>query len=238
MVDTRPVLRELVGLMNRYRLALETENELWISRHHGFTAHDALLGLAPPGKLPIDGLWLSIPIKTRLGDMKQHPVSSQPKLYLHWAGSQQFRQSALRHMAATRQSWDFLTVDRNQETRLARLFMAQAPVPAVEIEVMVYDHRRRRRTVKQIRPDERQLEGPAVTLAAPLDLNDWFEGEIQAFITITPTSTSPQPVHVLNGFFHHSLTGRRAPRTAIDFVATKAGEWAVGNAKLRQKSPY
>jgi hypothetical protein len=77
-----------------------------------------------------------------------------------------------------------------------------------------------------------------MSLAAPFDLNDWFEEDIERFIILTPTSTSPQPVHVLNGFFHNSLTGRRAPKAAVDFVATKAGgEWAIGTSQLRQKSP-
>jgi hypothetical protein len=76
-----------------------------------------------------------------------------------------------------------------------------------------------------------------MSFPAPIDLNQWFEERVERFLILTPTSTSPQPVHVLNGFFHHSLVGRRAPRTAVDFVAAKSGgEWAIGNAQLRQKS--
>jgi hypothetical protein len=71
-----------------------------------------------------------------------------------------------------------------------------------------------------------------------MPLTDWFESHVEEFLVLSPTSTSPQPVHVLNGFFHHSLTGRRAPKTAVDLVAMRqGGEWSVGNAQLRQKSP-
>lgn len=77
-----------------------------------------------------------------------------------------------------------------------------------------------------------------MNLVAPLDLNEWFDRRVEQFLLLTPTSTSPQPVHVLNGFLHHSLSGRRAPRTAVDFVSRRSGgEWAVSNAALREKSP-
>lgn len=77
-----------------------------------------------------------------------------------------------------------------------------------------------------------------MTLAAPIKLSEWFEERVEKFLVLTPTSTSPQPVHVLNGFLHHSLTGRRAPKTAVDFVSRRqGGEWAVGNSLLREKSP-
>lgn len=77
-----------------------------------------------------------------------------------------------------------------------------------------------------------------MTLPAPIDLTEWFDRRVQKFLVLTPTSTSPQPVHVLNGLLHHSLTGRRASKTAVDLVATRSGGgWAVGNKELREKSP-
>src|SRR4051812_25888118 len=65
-----------------------------------------------------------------------------------------------------------------------------------------------------------------MALPAPLDLKEWFNTNVEDFLGIAPTSTSPQPVHVLNGFFHTALTGRRAARSATDLVATKSGQWA------------
>src|SRR5262249_44334435 len=77
-----------------------------------------------------------------------------------------------------------------------------------------------------------------MTLAAPIDLTDWFNSKVVEFLVLTPTSISPQPVHVLNGFFHSVLEGRRAFKPAVEFVASKTGgEWAVGNAELRQRTP-
>ena len=77
-----------------------------------------------------------------------------------------------------------------------------------------------------------------MTLAAPLDLSSWFEHRVGRYLVLVPTSVSPQPVHVLNGFFHASLSGRRSSKTAVDFVATRqGGGWAVSNNDLRQKSP-
>lgn len=77
-----------------------------------------------------------------------------------------------------------------------------------------------------------------MTLPSPIDLEKWFEVNIEDFFVLVPTSVSPQPVHVLNGFFHGVFSGRRSPRTAIDFVATRSGGgWAVSNQDLRQRSP-
>jgi hypothetical protein len=73
-------------------------------------------------------------------------------------------------------------------------------------------------------------------LPAPIDLKEWFNTSVEDFLTIAPTSTSPQPVHVLNGFFHNALTGRRGARTAIDAVATRGGKWAKSADELRERS--
>ncbi|WP_262281698.1 hypothetical protein [Micromonospora sp. MA102] len=70
-----------------------------------------------------------------------------------------------------------------------------------------------------------------------MDLDDWFKREVVSFLVLTPTSNSPQPVHVLNGLFHALLSGKRSARAAIDFVAPKkGGAWAVGTTALRERS--
>jgi hypothetical protein len=73
-------------------------------------------------------------------------------------------------------------------------------------------------------------------LPAPIDLKEWFNASVEDFLSIAPTSTSPQPVHVLNGFFHNALTGRRSARTAIDSVATRGGKWATSADTLRGRA--
>jgi hypothetical protein len=72
-----------------------------------------------------------------------------------------------------------------------------------------------------------------MTLPAPIKLKEWFNESVEDYLLIAPTSVSPQPVHVLNGFFHASLTGRRAWRTATDLVATRSGGWAKTNEQVR-----
>ncbi|MEJ7783458.1 MAG: hypothetical protein WKF96_01560 [Solirubrobacteraceae bacterium] len=72
-------------------------------------------------------------------------------------------------------------------------------------------------------------------LPAPLNLKEWFKTSIEDYLIIGPTSVSPQPVHVLNGFFHTALSGRRSARTAIDLVATSAGNWARSADHVRER---
>lgn len=74
-----------------------------------------------------------------------------------------------------------------------------------------------------------------MALPNPIELKAWFDSSVEDYLGIAPTSVSPQPVHVLNGFFHHSLSGRRSPRTAIDLVATKAGGWAKSADVVRSR---
>lgn len=77
-----------------------------------------------------------------------------------------------------------------------------------------------------------------MTLPSPIDLEKWFDVNVEDFLVLIPTSVSPQPVHVLNGFLHGIFSGRRSPRAAIDFVATRTGGgWAISNQDLRQRSP-
>jgi hypothetical protein len=73
-------------------------------------------------------------------------------------------------------------------------------------------------------------------LPAPLDLKAWFDADVESYLGIAPTSVSPQPVHVLNGFFHSSLTGRRAWRTAADLVAPRHGQFKLSASELRERT--
>lgn len=66
-----------------------------------------------------------------------------------------------------------------------------------------------------------------------LNLKDWFDDYVGMGLGLNPASTSPQPVHVLNGLFHQSLTGRRMTRFAADLVAAKDGVWQVSQEELR-----
>ena len=77
-----------------------------------------------------------------------------------------------------------------------------------------------------------------MTLPAPLNLDNWFNNELTRYLSLLPTSNSPQPVHVLNGFFHHALEGQRTSKAAVDLVATKqGGGWGLAGDQLREKSP-
>jgi hypothetical protein len=69
-----------------------------------------------------------------------------------------------------------------------------------------------------------------------VNLKSWFNENVESQLVFSPTSISPQPVHVLNGFFHAVLTGRRQTRMAADFVATKDGTWQVGQEDLRARA--
>lgn len=74
-----------------------------------------------------------------------------------------------------------------------------------------------------------------MALPAPLELKEWFNSNVEDFLVIAPTSTSPQPVHVLNGFFHTALSGRRSARSATDLVATRSGQWAKTADHMRSR---
>lgn len=73
-------------------------------------------------------------------------------------------------------------------------------------------------------------------LVEGVDLKKWFDEYVGLGLGLNPTSTSPQPVHVLNGFWHKSLTGRRTTRLAADLVATKDGTWVVSQDSLRSQA--
>lgn len=74
-----------------------------------------------------------------------------------------------------------------------------------------------------------------MTIPSTVDLSEWFNENIQDFLCLSPTSTSSQPVHALNGFFHNLLTGRRHPGGAASLAATKAGFFADPPEIVRQK---
>lgn len=157
--DARPVIRELVGVINSYRLRLDTENDLWISRHHGFAAHRRPTGLGASAKVPIEELELRVPYaheSSIYSDAGFFPT----KLYLCWPGSDQY-------LPVDFETWQrlheerTLTVDRRQEALdfALDLFLSQAPVASIaDPEIRVFDHRRRESTLLRIRPEDRKLE--------------------------------------------------------------------------------
>lgn len=159
LTEQRPVIRELVGLINNYRLGLDTENDLWISRHHGLAAHRRPSALAATGKLPIDKLTLHVPYQR---DSARYESSGffPTKIFLAWEDSNQFLQ--IDFPTWQRLSEDrVLTVDRSQETLdfALDLFLSQAAIVATDDpEIHVYDHRTQEATLLRIRPEERKIE--------------------------------------------------------------------------------
>ncbi len=159
MKEPRPVIRELVGLINNYRLGLDTENDLWITRHHGLAAHRRPSALAATGKLPIDKLKLQVPYG-RESALYTRSGFFPTRLYLAWLSSDQYLQidfSTWERLTEQR----VLTVDRSQETLdfALDLFLSQADIAATDDpEIHVFDHRRREETVLRIRPEERKIE--------------------------------------------------------------------------------
>ena len=158
-VDSRPVVRQLAGQINRYRLDLDTENEVWVSRHHGMAAHRRPAGLAAAAKLPIDQVQVRVPFQY---EANLYPTAGffPTVIYVNWHGSEQLLK--LDYATWLRlQGERTLTVDRDQEILdfAIDLFMAQADVRAYgDPEVLVFDHRRRQQTTLRIRPDDRQIE--------------------------------------------------------------------------------
>jgi hypothetical protein len=159
VVDPRRVIREVVGLINRYRLDARTENDLWISRHHSMAAHRRPYALAAAGKLPIETLEISVPFAH---EAHVYPGAGffPDRLLLRWGGSEQI-------LSVSFDTWRrlhedrTLTVDRDQESLdfALDLFMSQAPVPALEDpEIHFYDHERHEQVVIRIKPAERAIE--------------------------------------------------------------------------------
>lgn len=157
--EPRPVVRNLAGLINQYRLAVDTENELWVSRHHGCAAHRRPFGIGAAAKLSIDQVEVSVPHKfeaQRFPDAGFFPT----KVFLRWRGSDQLLEFTYRTWMQVMEERT-LTVDREQELLdfALDLFMAQAPVEASDDpEIIVYDHLRREETYLRIRPDDRKIE--------------------------------------------------------------------------------
>lgn len=157
--DPRRVIRELVGLINRYRLDARTENDLWVSRHHSMAAHRRPFALAAAAKLPIEQLEISVPFAYE-SENYDGAGFFPDRLLLRWAGSEQV-------LAVSFDTWRrlqeerSLTVDRDQEGLdfALDLFMSQAPAPALEDpEVHYYDHERQEEIVIRLKPTDRSIE--------------------------------------------------------------------------------
>jgi Parvovirus non-structural protein NS1 len=157
--DERRVIREVVTLINGYRVASRSANELWISRHHSLAAHRRPGSLAAAYKLPIEKLDVRIPFAW---DATAYPEAGYfpDRLLLRWEGSEQV-------LVVSFDTWErlqhqrSLTVDRDQESLdfALDLFMAQAPVPALEDpEILFYDHARGEQITIRVKPAERRIE--------------------------------------------------------------------------------
>lgn len=157
--ESRSVLRQVVSLINAYRLATTTETELWISRHHGMAAHRRPSALAASTKAPLDALELLVPHQH---DAERFPSSGYfpDSLLLRWRGnSPTFSLDFSTWSELQRRRT--LAVDRPQETLdfAIDLFMAQASVGAEpDPEVRVFDHRERKTYQIRVRHSERGFE--------------------------------------------------------------------------------
>lgn len=157
--DRRRVIRELVGLINRYRLDARTENDLWVSRHHSMAAHKRPFALAAATKLPIEQLDISVPFAFE-SESYAGAGFFPDRLLLCWQGSEQV-------LAVSFDTWRrlqeerSLTVDRDQEGLdfALDLFMSQSPATALEDpEVHYYDHERQEQIVIRLKPADRSIE--------------------------------------------------------------------------------
>lgn len=157
--DERLVIRDLVGLINHYRLEERTETDLWISRHHSMAAHRRPSTLAASNKLPLEALGVRVPFAS---EAARYPEAGffPDHLLLHWKSSEQT-------LAISFETWlrlqeqRSLTVDRDQEALdfALDLFMSQAAVPAVaDPEIRVFDHDHHERSVLRVRPESKTIE--------------------------------------------------------------------------------
>lgn len=157
--DDRAVIRDLVGLINHYRLSERTENDLWIGRHHSMAAHRRPSTLAASSKVSLEDLGIRTPFAF---DAARFPSAGffPDHLLLHWRGSEQTLSIGFETWRRLHEERS-LSVDRDQEGLdfALDLFMAQARVPAIrDPEVLVFDHERREQTRLRVRPDDRRIE--------------------------------------------------------------------------------
>lgn len=154
-----PVAAELAGLINAFRLGLKTREDLWISRHHSFAAHRRPAVLAASGKVPSSMLVVRVPFSD---DARIYPQSGffPHRLLLGWPGSDQefvIDFPTWRELLGERN----LIVNRSQETLdfALDIFLAQGnPPDAADPEVLVYDHRRRRRSTLRLDGSEHRID--------------------------------------------------------------------------------
>lgn len=157
--EPRAVLRQIVSLLNRYRLTTTTETELWVSRHHGMAAHKRPSALAASTKAPLDALELMVPHQY---DSERFPASGYfpDSLLLRWKdNSPTFTLDFSTWSELQRRRT--LAVDRPQETLdfAIDLFMAQAKVsPEPDPEIRIFDHKDRKTYQIRVRHSERGFE--------------------------------------------------------------------------------
>jgi hypothetical protein len=159
VADPRAAARQIVHLLNKYRIASTTETELWVSRHHGMAAQRRPAALAAAAKASIEALKLRIP---HSDDSERHSTSGYfpDRLLLSWTDrSPTFTVDFATWLQLQRRRT--LAVDRNQEMLdfAIDLFMAQAPVSSTDDpEIRVYDHRDRATYQFRVRHEDRGLE--------------------------------------------------------------------------------
>jgi hypothetical protein len=157
--DGEAVAAELAGLINAFRLGLKTREDLWISRHHAFAAHRRPAVLAASGKVPSSSLVVRVPFSD---EAKSYPDSGffPHRLLMSWPGSDQefvVDFPTWRELQRERN----LIVDRSQETLdfALDIFLSQGnPPDAVDPEILVYDHRRRRQSTLRLDGSERRVD--------------------------------------------------------------------------------
>jgi hypothetical protein len=157
--DPRRVIREVVGLINRYRLDARTENDLWVSRHHSMAAHKRPHALAAAAKLPIEQLEISVPFAFE-AETYEEAGYFPDRLLLRWTSSEQVLGVSFDTWRRLQEERS-LTVDRDQEGLdfALDLFMSQAPAPALDDpEVHYYDHERQEQIVIRLKPADRSIE--------------------------------------------------------------------------------
>lgn len=159
VTDPRAAARQIVHLLNKYRIASTTETELWVSRHHGMAAQRRPAALAAAAKASIDSIELRIP---HADDSQRHATSGYfpDRLLLSW-------KDRFPTFTVDFETWlqlqrrRTLAVDRSQEMLdfAIDLFMGQAPVGSTDDpEIRVYDHRDRATYQFRVRHEDHGLE--------------------------------------------------------------------------------
>jgi len=75
-----------------------------------------------------------------------------------------------------------------------------------------------------------------VTRIEPLELRSWFDEHVHDALGVGVLSTSPQPVHVVNGLLRHAVGDPRAAGAAVAAVASAPGGLAYPPEHVRARA--